>query len=116
MGFWKKLFGLDKKANAKLNVFAKDKDGDGKVQDGTIWERPADLSVNLDETLAKAEKLLAEVTTASKPVKKTTKKSSTTKKTTTTKKPTTKKASGSTKSAPKKADPKKAKPKATKKK
>jgi len=115
MGFWKKLFGLDKKKNAKLNIFATDKDGDGKVQDGTIWERPADLSVNLDETLAKAEKLLKEVSTASKPVKKTTKKSSTTKKTT-TKKPTTKKASGSTKSAPKKADPKKAKPKATKKK
>jgi hypothetical protein len=113
MGFWKKLFGLEGKKNAKFNVLAKDKDGDGKVQDGTIWERPAELAVNLDATLAKAEELLKEVA----PAKKTTKKSSTTKKTTKApaKKPV-KKTTTSTKKTVKKADPKKAKPKATKKK
>jgi len=114
MRFWKKLFGLEGKKKAKFEVMAIDADGDGKVQDGTIWERSADLSVNLDETLAKAEKLLEEIAPAVKPVKKTTKKAAPTKKapakkTSSTKKPTTK-------SAPKKADPKKAKSKATKKK
>ena len=106
MGFWKKLFGLEGKKNAKFNALAKDKDGDGKVQDGTIWERPA---VDLDATLAKAERLLKEVA----PEKKT-KKSSTTKKAP-AKKPV-KKTTTSTKKTTKKADPKKAKPKATKKK
>lgn len=61
MGFWKKLFGLEKKADAKFDAFAVDGDGDGKVQDGTIWERPASLSVDLDATLAKAEELLKAV-------------------------------------------------------
>jgi topoisomerase IA-like protein len=111
MGFWKKLFGLEGKKKAKFNVFAIDGDGDGKVQDGTIWERPVELSVNLDETLAKAEKLLEEIAPAVKPVKKTTKKASTTKKAPAKKASTTKKPT--TKSAPKKADPKKAKSKAT---
>ena len=101
MGFWKKLFGLEKKSKAEFKLFAVDKDGDGKVQDGTIWERPADLSVNLDKTLEKAEQLLKEVTPAAKPKSK---------KAATTKKPAS---TAKTKSAPKKADPKKAKPKAT---
>lgn len=61
MGFWKKLFGREKKADAKLNVFAADTDGDGKVQDGTIWERPAALAVDLDKTLEAAEALLKEI-------------------------------------------------------
>lgn len=108
MGFWKKLFGLEKKTKAEFNLFAVDKDGDGKVQDGTIWERPAALTVDLDETLAKAEQLLKEVA----PAKSVKKKTSTTKKSGTT----TKKTTAKPKSAPKKADPKKAKPKATKKK
>ena len=109
MGFWKKLFGLEGKKNAKFDITAKDGDGDGMVQDGTIWERPAELAVDLDATLAKAEKLLKEVA----PEKKT-KKSSTTKKAP-AKKPV-KKTTTSTKKTTKKADPKKAKPKATKKK
>jgi hypothetical protein len=67
MGFWSKLF---RKKNKKLNLaasqprfnaFAVDVDGDGKVQDGTIWERPANLTIDLDKTLAKAEALLQEV-------------------------------------------------------
>ena len=61
MGFWKKLFGLEKKADAKFDAFAVDGDGDGKVQDGTIWERPAALSVDLDKTLQEVEQLLKEV-------------------------------------------------------
>jgi hypothetical protein len=61
MGFWKKLFGLEKKVNAKFDPFAVDGDGDGKVQDGTIWERPAALAVDLDKTLEKAEELLKAV-------------------------------------------------------
>lgn len=61
MGFWKKLFGLEKKVDAKFDAFAVDGDGDGKVQDGTIWERPAALSVDLDKTLKAAEELLKEV-------------------------------------------------------
>lgn len=105
MGFWKKLFGLEGKKKAKFEVMAIDADGDGKVQDGTIWERSADLSVNLDETLAKAEKLLEEVSGTAAAVKKTTKKAASTKKAPAKK--------TTTKSAPKKADPKKSKPKAT---
>lgn len=58
MGFWSRLLG---KKDAKLDIFAVDGDGDGKIQDGTIWERPAELSVDLDKTLEKAEKLLKEV-------------------------------------------------------
>jgi hypothetical protein len=58
MGFWSRLLG---KKDAKLDIFAVDGDGDGKIQDGTIWERPAALSVDLDKTLEKAEKLLKEV-------------------------------------------------------
>jgi hypothetical protein len=61
MGFWKRLFGLEGKKNAKFDPFAVDGDGDGKVQDGTIWERPAALSVDLDATLQKAEELLKQV-------------------------------------------------------
>lgn len=60
MGLWKKLFGRGKK-DAQLNVFAVDTDGDGKVQDGTIWERPAELSLDLDKTIQKAEELLKAV-------------------------------------------------------
>lgn len=51
MGFWSKLLG---KKDAKLNLDAIDKDGDGKVQDGTVWERPAELTVDIDAK-AKAE-------------------------------------------------------------
>lgn len=58
MGFWSKLLG---KKDAKLDLTAVDMDGDGKVQDGTIWERSATLSVDLDATIAKAEALLKEV-------------------------------------------------------
>jgi hypothetical protein len=58
MGFWSKLLG---KKDAKFDPFAVDGDGDGKIQDGTIWERPAALSVDLDATLQKAEALLKEV-------------------------------------------------------
>jgi hypothetical protein len=61
MGFWKKLFGLEKKVNAKFDPFAVDGDGDGKIQDGTIWERPAAMAVDLDKTIEKVEKLLKEV-------------------------------------------------------
>ena len=55
MGFWSRLLG---KKDAKLDIYAVDGDGDGKIQDGTIWERPAELSVDLDKTLEKAEELL----------------------------------------------------------
>lgn len=58
MGFWSRLLG---KKDAKFDPFAVDGDGDGKVQDGTIWERPAELSVDLDKTLEKAEELLQAV-------------------------------------------------------
>jgi hypothetical protein len=58
MGFWKNLFGRGKK-DAKLNVFAVDTDGDGKVQDGTIWERPSQLTIDIDKTIKQAEELLA---------------------------------------------------------
>lgn len=58
MGFWSRLLG---KKDAKFDPFAVDGDGDGKVQDGTIWERPAALSVDLDATLEAAEALLKEV-------------------------------------------------------
>lgn len=58
MGFWSKLLG---KKDAKFDPFAVDADGDGKVQDGTIWERPAALTVDLDKTLEAAEALLQEV-------------------------------------------------------
>jgi hypothetical protein len=58
MGFWSRLLG---KKDAKLDIYAVDGDGDGKVQDGTIWERPAAMSVDLDATLEKAEALLKEV-------------------------------------------------------
>lgn len=61
MGFWKKLFGLENKTKAKLDVYAVDLDGDGKVQDGTVWERPASMTVDLDKTLEKVEELLKEV-------------------------------------------------------
>jgi predicted ribosome quality control (RQC) complex YloA/Tae2 family protein len=57
MGFWSRLLG---KKDAKLNIAAVDGDGDGLVQDGTIWERPASMAVDLDKTLEKAEKLLKE--------------------------------------------------------
>lgn len=123
MGFWKKLFGLEKKTKAKFDAFAVDMDGDGKVQDGTIWERPAALTVDLDATLAKAEQLLKEVAPdkdlkVSADLEKKRKKQSAIKKAATTKKAntTTKKTTAKPKSAPKKADPKKAQPKATKKK
>lgn len=53
MGFWKKLFGLEGKKTAKFNPHATDGDGDGMIQDGTIWERPAELSV---PTIAEVEK------------------------------------------------------------
>ena len=52
MGFWKKLFGLEKKI-VPLDLKAKDGDKDGKVQEGTIWERPADFKVNSAEDIAK---------------------------------------------------------------
>lgn len=58
MGFWSKLLG---KKDAKFDAFAVDGDGDGKIQDGTIWERPAELSIDLDKTLEKAEELLQTV-------------------------------------------------------
>jgi hypothetical protein len=58
MGFWSKLLG---KKDAKLDVLAVDADGDGKVQDGTIWERPAVMAVDLDKTIEKVDKLLKEV-------------------------------------------------------
>jgi hypothetical protein len=61
MGFWKKLFGLEKKVDAKFDAFAVDADGDGKVQEGTLWERPAELTVDLDKTIEKVEELLKEV-------------------------------------------------------
>jgi predicted ribosome quality control (RQC) complex YloA/Tae2 family protein len=57
MGFWSRLLG---KKDAKLNIAAVDGDGDGLVQDGTIWERPASMAVDLDKTLEKAERLLQE--------------------------------------------------------
>lgn len=58
MGFWSRLLG---KKDAKFDPFAVDGDGDGKIQDGTIWERPAELSVDLDKTLEAAEALLEQV-------------------------------------------------------
>jgi len=58
MGFWSKLLG---KKDAKLDITAVDGDGDGMVQDGTIWERPAELTVDLDKTIEKVEELLKEV-------------------------------------------------------
>ncbi len=63
MGFWKKLFGLEKKVTP-LDLNAKDGDKDGKVQEGTIWERPAEYTVNSVEDLTQ---LLADNT---KPAKK----------------------------------------------
>lgn len=63
MGFWKKLFGRGKK-DAQLNVFAVDTDGDGKVQDGTVWERPAELTLDLDKTIQAAEDMLKAVAPA----------------------------------------------------
>jgi hypothetical protein len=76
MGFWSRLFG--RKKNKKLNLAAiqgrinvavaagynpdaKDGDKDGLVQDGTIWERPAGTTPDLDKVLAKAEALLSEL-------------------------------------------------------
>lgn len=60
MGFWSKLFGGKKVA--KLDVNAVDRDGDGKVQDGTIWERPAEYTVNsMAKTIESAAADLAEV-------------------------------------------------------
>lgn len=67
MGFWSKLFGKKNKkldlasVQPKFNLYAVDADGDGKVQDGTIWERPASLAVDLDKTIEKAEELLKAV-------------------------------------------------------
>lgn len=59
MGFWNKLFG---KKDAKLNVEAVDRDGDGKVQDGTIWERPADLTTpSIEEVEKHVEDLLRDL-------------------------------------------------------
>lgn len=46
MGFWKKLFGVEGKKVEAFDPFARDGDGDGMVQDGTIWERPAEYTVN----------------------------------------------------------------------
>lgn len=68
MGFWSKLFRKKKSekldlasVQPRLNVFAVDTDGDGKVQDGTIWERPAELSVDIEKTIEKVEELIKEV-------------------------------------------------------
>lgn len=61
MSFWKKLFGLEGKKTVKFDPFAVDADGDGKVQDGTIWERSSDLTVDLDKTIEKVEELLKDV-------------------------------------------------------
>lgn len=59
MGFWSKLFG---KKDAKLNLNAVDRDGDGKVQDGTIWERPAELTVpSIDEVEKQVDELLRDL-------------------------------------------------------
>jgi hypothetical protein len=58
MGFWSRLLG---KKDAKLNLTAVDMDSDGKVQDGTIWERPASMTVDLDDTIKRTNALLAEV-------------------------------------------------------
>lgn len=73
MGFWKKLFGLEKKV-VPLDLKAKDGDKDGKVQEGTIWERPADFKVNSAEDVAKllegAKKAPAKKTPAKKPAAK----------------------------------------------
>ena len=62
MGFWSKLFGGKKVA--KLDLNAVDGDGDGKIQDGTIWERPAEYTVNkLTATVGAAIADAAEVAT-----------------------------------------------------
>jgi hypothetical protein len=58
MGFWSKLLG---KKDAKLELTAVDGDGDGKVQDGTIWERPDSMTVDLDETIKRADALLKDI-------------------------------------------------------
>jgi hypothetical protein len=59
MGFWSKLFG---KKDAKLDVNAVDRDGDGKVQDGTIWERPAELTTpSIAEVEKQVEDLLRDL-------------------------------------------------------
>lgn len=42
MGFWNNIFAkLTGKKAAKFDPHATDGDGDGKIQDGTIWERDA---------------------------------------------------------------------------
>jgi hypothetical protein len=61
MGFWKRLFGREQTRNAKLNIFAVDGDGDGKVQDGTQWERTEAMAINIDELLLQADTLLQEL-------------------------------------------------------
>lgn len=59
MGFWSKLFGG--KNVAKLDLNAVDRDGDGKVQDGTIFERPADYTINsIEKVVKKAAEDLAQ--------------------------------------------------------
>ena len=64
MGFWKKLFGVEGKKIEAFDPFAKDGDGDGKVQEGTIWERPADYTINkLHATIGAAIAEVAEVAT-----------------------------------------------------
>jgi hypothetical protein len=62
MGFWSKLLGSKKVA--KLDLTAVDGDGDGKVQDGTIWERPASYTVNsIEKTIKAAAEDIAEAAT-----------------------------------------------------
>lgn len=59
MGFWSKLFG---KKDAKLNVNAVDADGDGKVQDGTIWERPTEpVAISIAEMEKQVEELIRDL-------------------------------------------------------
>jgi hypothetical protein len=68
MGFWSKLFG---KKDANLNLKAVDSDGDGKVQDGTIWERPADLVLpTIEEVEKQVDQLLEELFVEEKPAPK----------------------------------------------
>ena len=65
MGFLSKFFSkLTGKKEAKLNLRAIDGDGDGMIQDGTIWERPAEL--NSDVIKDVVEDAVSSVTTGSK--------------------------------------------------
>lgn len=50
MGFWNNLFAkLTGKKAAKFDANAIDGDGDGRIQDGTIWERDASLNKDVIE-------------------------------------------------------------------